>query len=253
VAIIPQTLCVQREFCINCNQVSGNTRHITPCVGTVAGSQGLRIYESTILGKNTSLNAICIPPTITSISDFAFRDVPGITDVTFSVGSRLGSIGTGAFERSPSLASIEIPATVTNIGNWAFDGVSTLTSVTFAPGSMLETIGFYAFRRTSITSIIIPDSVITIGLQAFAFCTSLTNVTISASINSIGTSAFSGCSNLTTVTVHATTPPSIGGFTVFSNTNPNLQIRVPPGSVQHYRDAWGHFLPAPGAARIVGF
>jgi hypothetical protein len=118
---------------------------------------------------------------------------------------------------------------------------------------MLEIIGLYAFRGTAISSIVIPSNVINISSQAFANCSRLTRIEIPATVINIGSWAFSGSSNLTTVIVHATTPPILAGVTVFNNTHPNLQIRVPMGSISHYREVWGPLLPAPGADRIVGF
>ncbi len=53
------------------------------------------------------------------------------------------------------------------------------------------------------TSVEIPDSVTTIGDQAFCKCESLTSVTISDSVTSIGGKAFHGCDSLTDVTIPA--------------------------------------------------
>ena len=55
--------------------------------------------------------------------------------------------------------------------------------------------------NTSITSVIIPDSVTSIGSSAFYYCSNLTSVTIPDSITSIGSFAFEYCSNLTSVNI----------------------------------------------------
>ena len=51
------------------------------------------------------------------------------------------------------------------------------------------------------TSVIIPNSVTSIGSSAFSGCSGLTSVTIPNSVTSIGSEAFSGCSGLTSVTI----------------------------------------------------
>ena len=54
-----------------------------------------------------------------------------------------------------------------------------------------------AFRNTSVSTVVIPDSVIEIGWFAFADCKSLTSVTLPASLESIGYGAFDGCNHVT--------------------------------------------------------
>ncbi len=51
------------------------------------------------------------------------------------------------------------------------------------------------------TSVVIPDSVMSIGDSAFSGCRSLVNITIPNSVTSIGDSAFSGCSGLTSIII----------------------------------------------------
>ena len=65
----------------------------------------------------------------------------------------------------------------------------------------ITAIGSSAFRYCSLTSITIPDSVTTIGYEAFYKCYSLTSVTIPNSVTTIGGWAFYQCDSLTSVTI----------------------------------------------------
>ena len=67
----------------------------------------------------------------------------------------------------------------------------------------ITSIGNEAFYGCSslATSIAIPDGVTSIGSSAFYGCSSLTSITIPDSVTSIGSSAFRGCSSLTSITI----------------------------------------------------
>ena len=74
-----------------------------------------------------------------------------------------------------------------------FDGCSGLTSV-ILPNSIMS-IGIVAFRNCSglMGSLIIPNSVTSIGAYAFQYCSGLTSLTIGNSVTTIGVAAFDYC------------------------------------------------------------
>ena len=95
--------------------------------------------------------------------------------------------------------------TVTAIGMEAFAGCSWLTSVSI-PNSVV-TIGGATFSGcSSLTSVAIPDSVTAIGVAAFAGCSSLTSVTIPEHVTEIRYAAFSRCSSLVEIRVAENNP-----------------------------------------------
>ena len=83
---------------------------------------------------------------------------------------------------------------------YAFNGCRGLTSVII--GNSVTSIGDSAFSGCSgLTSVIIGNSVTSIGDSAFSGCSGLTSVTIPDSVTSIGSRAFYNCSGLTSVKI----------------------------------------------------
>ena len=69
--------------------------------------------------------------------------------------------------------------------------------------SQLTAIPVWAFLRCSIPAISIPESVTSIGKEAFYKCTALTQVTIPEGVTSMGSRAFANCTALTRVNWNA--------------------------------------------------
>ena len=105
---------------------------------------------------------------------------------------------------------------------------------------------------SSLASVIIPDSVTTIGNSAFYKCSSLTSITIPGSVTTIRSWVFGDCGNLTSVYCKATIPPA-GGNNMFSYEDHKpigCTIYVPKESVSAYKRAeyWSEY-----AYDIVGY
>ena len=100
----------------------------------------------------------------------------------------------------------------------------------------VTSIGDNAFDSCdSLTGVTIGNSVTSIGDGAFAWCSSLTSVTIPDSVTSIGEYAFTACSGLTSVYCKAITPPTLSGSGVFGFNLAGCKFYVPRASVGTYK------------------
>lgn len=125
--------------------------------------------------------------------------------------SGLKGIDYQSFVSCHSLISITIGDDVTSIGGAAFVSCRSLKSVTFGENSQLTRILDWAFAYcSSLTGIVIPDSVTGIGDDAFDSCSSLTSVVMGDSVTRIGNFAFARCTSLQSIIVFATDPPTLG-------------------------------------------
>ncbi len=93
-----------------------------------------------------------------------------------------------------------------------------------------------AFKESTIKSVVIPDSVTSIGYAAFDNCSSLTSVVIPDSVTSIGDYTFYSCDSLTSVVI----PDSITtiGEWVFCSCNSLTSILIPNSVIEIGRSAF---------------
>ena len=199
----------------------------------------------------SSLTSVEMPSSVTTIGEYAFHCCGSLETVTICDGAV--SIDRYAFYGCTSLKSVEISSSVTTIGEGTFgecpsllyfnvdetnsaycsvDGVlysKDMTRLEIYPVSRhgdsytipntVTTIGNEAFKDcTSLEHVGMPSSVTNIGWSAFEGCTSLEHVGMPSSVTNIGWAAFYGCTSLKSMEIPSSVT-SIEGFTFESCTS----------------------------------
>ena len=138
--------------------------------------------------------SVTVPPGVTCIAPYAFRDCNDLMNVT--IPDSVTSIGEGAFKGCNGLSQNDFVI----VRQVLYDYVGTGGHVTIPDGvnSIEEGAFVYCYGLTSVT---ITDSVTSIGDSAFYECGGLTSVVIGSGVTSIGDSAFYGCYELASVTM----------------------------------------------------
>ncbi|MCH5172120.1 MAG: leucine-rich repeat domain-containing protein, partial [Erysipelotrichales bacterium] len=168
----------------------------------------LETIGSSAFSSCSSLTSIVIPSSVTSIGNYAFSGCTKLKTVTFESGSKLEAIGIYVFNDCGSLQYNEY-------GNCYYLGNNEnpylalvkakdkdITEVTISNNTKFIMSNAFEIYK-SLTSIIIPSSVTSIGSLAFCDCTNLQTVTFESGskLETIGSYAFSGCNSLTSIVI----------------------------------------------------
>lgn len=191
-------------------QSDGKGIHIPKYTRTPDGSIADQAYY-----KKSDLTTYTIPDGTKKIGDFAFAR-SGLTSITIPEG--VTQIGYGAFYHCDNLNQVTLPASIEEIEpeafektgwieNWKKSGSGTFLTagngillayngsepaVTIPEGVRIIAPGVFA-EHVEITSVVLPDSLETIGEGAFEACSRLKQVSGGTNVLRIKDRAFAGC------------------------------------------------------------
>jgi hypothetical protein len=120
-----------------------------------------------------SVGDVIVPNVITSLGDWSFTAGKGYASVdneflkSVKLPEGLTHIGNGAFYKCKKLTNVAMPSTLKAVGDKTFYLCWSLTSMQLPNG--LTHIGNMAFAFGKIKELTIPDSVVSVGVEAFYY------------------------------------------------------------------------------------
>ena len=150
-------------------------------------------------------------------------DYKGLESVTIPAGInvdgvdyKVTAVAGYSFESCTNIKSVTIDAPLETIGNNAFRSVG-MTSLSL-PNSLIS-IGENSFGNCfQLTSLVIPEGVETIGERAFSESFELQRLELPSTLTKIGTNIISGCTSLSALVSHMSDPIQVGEH-AFENVN----------------------------------
>ena len=146
----------------------------------------------------SKLAEIFLPNVLTRIQPNAFSNCSLLKSVKIPDG--VIEIGMNAFSGCSSLEKIKLPKGITSVKSDTFNGCEKLQSIEWSNFiECIENRAFYECKALNSLSFETLSGLKMIGREAFWNCSSLTEVVLPESVENIGVGAFQRCANLTTV------------------------------------------------------
>lgn len=226
---------------------------------TVSIPESVTFLGNSCFNECTSLDSVKIPSNVNTIESYCFSGCSSLKSIT--VPNKVTELNNGIFNDCTSLANITLPDSIeligtnvikntaysNNVNNWTneflyidnylFDvnvdslhgkitlknGIKAIAGYAFASGNNKEAFDEEA-KNTTVTEVVLPNTLKFIGYECFKSCTSINNMIIPDSVTYIDDCAFAGCSSLKNIVIPSSV--KVLGYGVFSDCESLLNVTI---------------------------
>ncbi len=128
--------------------------------------------SASAFSNQTQIISISLPNSLTSIESNAFSGCTGLTSIV--IPDKVTSVNSTAFSGCINIATVSMPASIRNY-------IPNVKNVTITSGSAIQASAFE--NCTTLTSVALPNSLVSIGNKAFYGCTNLSEIYNNSSLS----------------------------------------------------------------------
>lgn len=216
------------DYVITLDVTNGTLKLGNASTSVINSATDTRYYRSIL--TNVEVGSNC------SFQNNAFNNAQSLKTITIPKTTTNVWVSS-LFASAQSLRCIVVPDTATSIGSEFARGIMYTLQMVSLPKSLV-TVNYtnqflYCYNLKRIT---LPP-ITSIQQQMFMGCETLTKIVIPSTVTSIGASAFSGCYSMGEIHFKPTTPPSVANANAWTNLPTDCKIYVPSGYKSAYTSA----------------
>ena len=190
---------------------------------TVNMPSGLMSIGNYAFAGCSSLAAISLPASVTAVGDGAFMRCSSLESLTVEPAGNLSTIGEAALMDCPLLTTVNLGNQMNGLGERLLAG-SGLTTLDLTASTRLTSLADWMMVQTPVTTVILPESLKSLGQGAFLATAGLNDVTMGAQVEQLDDYVFAGSGLAGDIAFESLT--TMGDYALYNNTGLS-QVSLP--------------------------